>query len=481
VEQGARFNVGPFDKGNLMDKQNLGCILVVDDEPNMCETLQIFLETLGYEVYIAQHPDKALTIVRETAIDVVLSDFRMPGMTGLELLKQVKSLNSDIEVLIMTAYVSVDDVVEVMREGAYDYIEKPFQLDMLQMTLQKVREKQRLYHRNRELEEEIEKKYSFDQIVGKSDSMGKVFELIRKVAPSESTVLITGDSGTGKELVARAIHQHSQRKNNPFVAINCGGIPLELLESELFGYEKGAFTGAAARKKGLFETAENGTLFLDEVGELPLSLQVKLLRVLQDGMFRRVGGLDNIQANVRILAATNRDLQQMVKEKTFREDLYFRFNVIPIKLPSLNERQDDIPLLLEHFLDDFCQRKSIRKKPRFSPAAMKYLMSYSWPGNVRELENLVERLLILVDRDVIEPDDLPEKITSVPVVEFRGDTVTYAEAKQDFEREYFQRLLEKYNWNVTRAAEEADMSRRNLHEKIRILNLTPPWENSNPT
>jgi DNA-binding NtrC family response regulator len=455
-----------------------GSVLVVDDEKNLCLILWDFLQAENYAVRYTEDPCQTLVLMQEEAADIVISDLRMPKMDGMELLGEIKTRYPETEVILMSAYATVENAITAMKRGAYDYVLKPFQLDEILITINKAREKQLDRQRIRILEDAVEKKYSFDQMVGKSPAMQKVFDLIQKIAPSDSTVLITGESGTGKELAARSIHYNSSRKNKPFVAINCGGIPGELLESELFGYEKGAFTGAANRKKGLFESADGGTLFMDEVGELPAPLQVKLLRVLQDGEFRRLGGLENIKADVRIIAATNRDLQDAVKKKEFREDLYFRLNVIPLQLPPLRERLEDIPLLAQSFLKSFAEKNKRTKIPTLSADAMKRLLRYPWPGNIREMENLLEQLLILTSGDVIRLEDLPEQFqeSRYPVAELSDEAINYQEAKNRFEKEYFSRVLRRNKWNITRAAAEADMSRRNMYEKIKALGLRPPWE-----
>lgn len=455
-----------------------GSVLVVDDEKNLCLILKDFLQAENYTVRFTTDPYQALLLMKEDPSDIVISDLRMPKLDGMELLGEIKSLYPDTEMILMSAYATVENAIEAMKRGAYDYVLKPFQLDEILMTVKKARERQLDRVRIRILEDAVEIKYSLDKMVGKSPAIQKVFDLIKKVAPTNSTVLITGESGTGKELAARSIHYHSPRKNKAFIAINCGGIPGELLESELFGYEKGAFTGAANRKKGLFEAADGGTLFMDEVGELPAPLQVKLLRVLQDGEFRRLGGLDNIKTDARIIAATNRDLQEAVQNKEFREDLFFRLNVIPLQIPPLRERLEDIPLLTEEFLKKYAEKNKRIPVPRLSADALKRLLRYHWPGNIREMENLLEQMLILTSGEIIRMEDLPEQFqeTRFPISSQLKESLNYQEAKSRFEKEYFNRILRKNKWNITRAAEEADMSRRNVHEKIKTLGLTPPWD-----
>jgi DNA-binding NtrC family response regulator len=456
-----------------------GSILVVDDEPNMCRILEEILQAEHFEVRSACDGVKALLLLKEAPPDIVISDLRMPKLDGMELLKEVKSHYPRTEVILMSAYATVESAVEAMKLGAYDYVLKPFQIDEILMTVGKARERQTLVSRNRILEAEVENKYSFDKIIGKCSAITHVFSLIERVAPTDSTVLITGESGTGKELIAKAIHYHSLRKEKSFITINCAGLPEPLLESELFGHEKGSFTGAISRKFGLFEMAHEGTFFMDEVGELSPALQVKLLRVLQESEFRRVGGLDTIKVNVRVLAATNKDLQEAVQNKEFREDLFFRLNVIPIHVPPLRERAEDIPLLVDKFIDRIFEKRNMKEKPKMIPETLKLLTRYHWPGNVRELENLIELLLTMIDHSEILPDDLPDRFHARTQFDSM-DSKNYQEAKISFESQYFSKLLSKHRWNVTRAAEEAQMSRRHLHEKIRTLGLKPPWEEKEP-
>lgn len=462
-----------------------GKILIVDDEPNMRNILGTVLREEGYDIRIAADGIIALQLLKEAPADIVISDMRMPKLNGMELLREVKRLYPDSEVIMVTAYGTVETAVAAMKAGAYDYVLKPWETnDEIILRVAKARERQELKARNWYLTQEVERKYDFNNLIGSTLVMQKVFELVRKVAPTDSTVLITGESGTGKEIIAKSIHYHSLRQDKPFVSINCGGIPETLLESELFGHEKGSFTGAIAQKKGLIETAEGGTFFLDEVAELSPALQVKLLRVLQEKEFKRVGGLENLKADIRLLAATNKDLNEAVKYKTFREDLFFRLNVIPIHLPSLRERKEDIPPLISRLLLETNKKRGNKKPIKMASHAVDALMHYSWPGNIRELENLIEQLVTLSENNIIDTEDLPEHILSdiqgkseISLDKMvAGDLGGYQERKIAFDKAYFSALLKQYEWNITAAAKAAKMSRRNLHQKINDLQLRPPWE-----
>ena len=462
-----------------------GKILIVDDEPNMRDILRTVLREQGYEIRTAGDGIAALQSLKSETADIIISDIRMPKMDGMELLREIKRLYPDSEVIMVTAYGTVETAVTAMKAGAYDYVLKPWETnDEIILRVAKARERQELKVRNWYLTQEVERKYEFDNLIGSTPIMQKVFELVKKVAPTDSTVLITGESGTGKEVIAKAIHYHSLRRDKPFVSLDCGGIPETLLESELFGHEKGAFTGAVTQKKGLIETADSGTFFLDEVAELSPALQVKLLRVLQEKEFKRVGGLENLKVDVRILAATNKDLQEAVKQKQFREDLFFRLNVIPIRLPPLRDRIEDIPLLIDRFLTHMNKKRGNKKAIKLAPSAIKNLLRYSWPGNIRELENLIEQVVTLAESNIITPEELPSQFFSgmesgkalVSEESISGDLKTYQEKKTECDRIYFTALLEKHQWNITAAAKSAEMSRRNLHQKIRDLNLHPPWE-----
>ncbi len=388
-------------------------LLVIEDDETVRDVLRSFLGEKNFEVTLAQNGAAGLEMVRAEKFDLILTDLVMPGITGMDVLKEVTAAKSSSPVIVMTAFGTVQTAVEAMRHGAFDYITKPFNLDELMIVLEKALSVSKLQKENVMLKMQLKKKYNFKGLIGDSPPMQAVYEMIEKIADTDSTVLITGESGTGKELIAKTIHyNNSSRAGGPFVPINCAAIPKDLLESELFGHEKGAFTGAINTRLGRFELAQSGTLFLDEVGELDPSLQVKLLRVLQEREFERVGGMKTIKADVRILAASNKDLENATKEGKFREDLFYRLNVIPLHLPPLRSRHEDIPLLTAFFVHDFCLKRK-REPFTFSPEAMECLLKYRWPGNVRELENLIERLTILVSGPVINVSDLPEKLHQV--------------------------------------------------------------------
>lgn len=382
-------------------------VLVVDDELSMRQFLAILLEREGYLVDQAESAEAALALLASQNYDLVFSDVKMPGLDGIALLEEIKKDSPDTAVLMMTAFSTAEQAVEAMKLGAYDYIAKPFKVEEIKVLVRNALEKRDLKRENKRLRQEVQERYSFSGLIGKSKAMRDIYSLIEKVAPSMANVLILGESGTGKELVARAIHYNSQRKDKPFVAVNCGAIPESLMESELFGHKRGAFTGAINDRPGLFEQAEGGTLFLDEIGEVPLQLQSKLLRVLQEREFRRVGGTDARRADVRIVAASNRNLEEQVKEGTFREDLFYRLNVVQVQMPPLRERSEDIPALVEHFYKKFVSPP--HDGQIITASALKLLMSYRFPGNVRELENLVERCVVLGSREITE-DVLPFQI-----------------------------------------------------------------------
>lgn len=382
-------------------------ILVVDDEQSMRDFLAIMLKKDGHEVVTAENGAAAVKAIQTEIFDLVITDVRMPGIDGIGVLKTVKDISADTVVLVITAFATAETAVEAMKLGAYDYITKPFKIDEIKLVIQKALEKRHLRTENVLLKREIKSRAGFDNFIGKSEPMQKVFSLIRQVADTTSTVLITGESGTGKELVAKAVHFNSARKDRAFVTVNCGALPETLLESELFGHMKGSFTGAISNKQGLFEAANGGTIFLDEISATTPALQIKLLRVLQDRTFMRVGGTTEIKVDVRVIAASNKDLMEEVGKGVFREDLYYRLNVLPIQIPPLRDRKEDIPLLIEFFLEKLAQGKP-RKK--ITPETLKLLTSHRWPGNVRELENTVERLAILASGEAILPDHVPDFI-----------------------------------------------------------------------
>lgn len=447
---------------------NRARILVVDDEVNIREALAALLESDGYEVAAASSGQKAMEALRQEEFDVVISDLRMEGPSGIDLLRWLRETAPETEVIILTAYGTVEGAVEAMKLGAYDYIAKPVDRKRLSLLIEKALEKRRLSAENRNLRRRLSIKEEFSNIIGTSPAIREVFKTISEVAPTNATVLITGESGTGKELVARAIHQRSPRRSQPFVTLNCGALPDTLMESELFGYEKGAFTGALTAKIGRIEAASRGTLFLDEVGDMSLKTQVDLLRVFQDKELRRLGGTSAISVDVRFIAATNRDLKEEIAAKRFREDLYYRLNVVPISMPPLRERKEDIPLLLESFLQEFC---SIHRKPqkRLSEGTLELLVRYSWPGNIRELRNLVERLVLLSRKDIIEPNDLPAGI--------RGEneqpeiTIPLIQPLREVEKTVIRNVLARVTRNRTAAARILGISLRALHYKIKRFGL----------
>ncbi len=445
-------------------------ILVVDDEENFRHMLSVILIKEGYEVETVSNGEEALQKVIASPFDQVLCDIRMPRMDGLEFLREMRKSGTEAITIMMSAYGTVDVAIEAMKLGAYDYISKPFKPDEIILTLRKAEEREQLRKENQLLRKEIAKEYSFENIVSKNEKMQKIFDVIRKVAQYRSTVLITGESGTGKELVARALHYNSERSQNPFIPVNCGAIPENLLESELFGHAKGAFTDAIRTKKGLFEEADGGTLFLDEIGELPGQLQVKLLRVLQDGEIRRIGEAKSIQIDVRIVAATVKDLQKEVNEGRFREDLFYRLNVLPIHIPPLRERKEDIPLLIQHFIGKYNQILT-KNVAEIDHCALETLMNYKWYGNVRELENTVERAIVLADKTCIQLENLPIEIQNFKE-ESQPDPMPDEEysikkASKSLEISLIKKALRKTKGNHTHAARLLEISHRALLYKIK--------------
>ncbi|MCX5750975.1 MAG: sigma-54 dependent transcriptional regulator [Candidatus Saganbacteria bacterium] len=434
-------------------------ILIVDDEPSMRETAQMLLKD-KYQVYTAKNGKEAIDIVKKKNLDLVLLDVRMPEMDGIGVLEQIKGIDESIDVIMITAVLTVNTAVAAIKKGAYDYLTKPFDIAALEELIKKTMEKRKLVKENLFLKSIVSEEHFFEKIIGKSKNMKEVFQLVRDAAKGNSTILISGESGTGKELVARAIHSQSHRKNNLFVTINCAAIPENLLESELFGYEKGAFTGAFERKIGKFEVADGGTLFLDEISSLPKFMQGKLLRTLQEKEIERIGNPKPIKIDARIIAATNRDLKEEVKKNKFREDLFYRLNVIPILLPPLRERKDDIPLLINHFLEKF--NKLLQKKIKgLTKAALRAFESYDWPGNIRELENLIERLVVLGKSDLIDVDVLPPEISGKNQTENLSD-LPLKEATLKFEAAFIQKVVEKAGGNKTKAAKMLGVHRNTL-------------------
>ena len=439
-------------------------ILIVDDEAAMRESLKDWLMEDGYEVNSAESGEAAVKMAAERNWDIVLLDLKMPGMDGIETLEKIKELNPDTEVLMMTAYATVDTAVQAMKEGAFDYLVKPFDPDEVEIQIKKIVEHKDLVVQNILLRKKLEEKYHYDEIIGKSDAMQEVFDLIERVAPTDSTVLITGESGTGKELVAQAIHGNSARCYMPFIAVSCGALPETLLESELFGYERGAFSGADHRKRGRFEMADKGTLFLDEIGDISLKTQVDLLRILQQKEFSRLGSEELIKVDVRILAATNRDLKTAIREKRFREDLFYRLNVISIHIPPLRQRKEDIPLLANAFIQKYCLEMN-KEEVKVAPSALKLLMDYDWPGNVRELENIIERALVIGQGQKIEADGLPFSRRDLAPADL-------PKSLKKMESVHIRRILKEANWNISKAARELDIDRQTLYNKIDKYGIT---------
>lgn len=384
-------------------------ILIVDDERNYLLVLEALLSEEGYQVVTADSAQQGLEVLQEHDLDVVITDMKMPGLDGMGFMDRIRLREPDLPIIMMTAYGSVEKAVEAMKKGAFDYILKPFKNEELKLTIRKAIDHYHLLCQNRQFARELQDRYHFGNIIGKSAQMQRIFQLIEKVAPTKATVLITGASGTGKELIARAIHYNSPRKEQPFISVNCGALPETLLESELFGHEKGAFSGAVSQRKGRFELAHGGTLFLDEISEMSFPLQVKLLRILQEMEFERVGGSQSLKVDVRVVAASNRNLKDEVAGRRFREDLFYRLNVVHVFIPPLRERTDDIPLLVEHFLTKYTEENG-QDPISISAGAMKCILDYHWPGNVRELENVVERAIILSDRRELQVKDLPSEI-----------------------------------------------------------------------
>jgi len=449
-------------------------ILIVDDEKNYLVILEALLAPEGYEIITEDNTVNALRLIREADLDLVITDMRMPGMNGMELLEEAKKIDPELPVIMMTAYGTIEKAVEAMKKRAYDYITKPFRNEELKLTVKKALEFYRLKKENRLLSDALSDRYKYGNIIGKSQPMLKIYEMIGKVAPSKASVMITGPSGTGKELIAKAIHYNSPRKNRPFISINCGALTETLLESELFGHERGAFTGAVAMKKGRFELADGGTLFLDEVGEMSPSLQVKLLRVLQEMEFERVGGTKTIKVDVRILAASNRRLKEDVDKGIFREDLFYRLNVVHIEVPPLKERVEDIPFLVAHFVEKF--RSSNKKKIELAPEVWKALYTYPWPGNIRELENTIERAMVMSSDESITLKDLPDYVISQEEETIDLDKIVplnlaLAKALDQIEERLISRALKHSNNVQSRAAEMLGITRHAMHYKMKKFGM----------
>lgn len=456
-------------------------ILVIDDDPAVRDVLQETLTQEGYAVSIASDGAAGLQLAKEQPIQIAVTDYQLPDMDGLEIIDRLSRLDAKIIPIMMTGFGTIQTAVRAMKAGAFDFITKPFDPETVTVVVRKAVEFHRLRQENHLLRKAVRDQYQLEQLVGNSEPIRQVLDFVRKVADSDSTVMIQGESGTGKELVARMLHFNSFRKDRPLVPVNCGAIPENLLESELFGHEKGAFTGATHTRMGRFELANGGTIFLDEIGEMSLPLQVKLLRVLQERAFERVGGNRTIQVDVRIVAATNQDLEKLVEEKRFRQDLFYRLNVIPIVIPPLRERRSDIPLLIDHFLTRFNQAKHTAV-PGLEPDTLRLLTEYDWPGNIRELENMIERLVVLKKQGMLTVTDLPEKIYRRPAaapelkdqfIRFNEDGINLSREVEQYENQLIVEALRKANGVTTRAAQLLHLNRTTLVEKLKRKGVDP--------
>src|SRR6266496_507960 len=450
-----------------------GSVLIIDDEAAIRESLQTLLELEGYDVAAAADGEEGIAKLGDRPFDLVLLDLALPDRNGLDLLPELRAIDPQLSVIMITAYGTVEDAVRAMQSGASNFLQKPWDNEKLLADIRSAVARRRAEEENIQLKRALKQRYNFESIVGKSEPMLRIFDLVAQVAPSRSTVLLQGESGTGKELIAKALHLNSPRRDRPFVPVNTGSMPTDLLESTLFGHVKGAFTSAIASKKGLFEVADKGTLFLDEIATMGLETQAKILRVLQDRRFMHLGGIQELQVDVRIIAATNIDLRQMVREGRFREDLFYRLNVITVDLPPLRARREDIPLLVEFFLKKYAEENG-RPAPRITPEALRPLMAYSWPGNVRELENVIERAVVLSSGPEISMDLLPESMmgrgSSLTLHDPPSDASLF-EIVEDVERRVITDMLERCNWNQTEAAERFHVPLSTLNQKIRRLNI----------
>jgi DNA-binding NtrC family response regulator len=454
-------------------------ILVIDDSAEILTLFSEYLKSEGYEVDTSADGSSATAMIDKKFYDLIFTDLKMPGVDGMAVLDYAIDRSPDSICIILTGYGTVKNAVEAIKRGAFDYLPKPVKMDEILVAIQRALDYRNLKRENLNLRSQLKKKYRFENIIGDHEKMQKVFEVIEKVADTDSTILILGESGTGKELIAKAIHYNSYRREKPFVPVNCAAIPSELLESELFGHEKGAFTNAIRTRIGRFELANGGTVFLDEIGDMNPLLQSKLLRVIQERQFERIGGIKTIKTDIRIVAATHQDLKAAVSQKKFREDLYYRLNVIPIRVPPLRERKADIPLLAHHFLEFFnhSKKKSIKG---FEEDSLQLLMRYDWPGNVRELENTIERLVILVDNDIITPQDLPDKFHNLSETQLAGlpeipeEGISLDSAVNEYERNLILQALAKTAWVKNKAARLLNLNRTTLIEKIKRQNLQRP-------
>jgi DNA-binding NtrC family response regulator len=458
---------------NLGESSSAGSVLIIDDEAAIRESLETLLEMEGYQVQSAATADEGLTRIGDRPYDLVLLDLALPDRNGIDLLTELHTTDPQLAVIMITAYGTVENAVKAMQAGATNFVQKPWDNEKLLADIRAAVARHRTEEENVQLKRALKQRYNFENIVGKSEPMLKIFDLVAQVAPSRSTILLQGESGTGKELIAKAIHLNSPRRDRAFVPVNTGSMPPDLLESTLFGHVKGAFTSAIASKKGLFEIADRGTLFLDEIGTMSMDTQSKILRVLQDRKFMHLGGVHEIQADVRIIAATNVDLKQLVREGRFRDDLFYRLNVITVDLPPLRQRREDIPLLVDFFLARYSEENE-RPRRRMTPEGLRPLLSYSWPGNVRELENVIERAVVLSSTPDVGAELLPDVIvgrgTPVPLMEHRGDASLF-DIVEDCERHIILDMLEKCNWNQTEAAERFHVPLSTLNQKIKRLNI----------
>lgn len=445
-------------------------ILLVDDDEAHRTMLKVNLTSEGYAVDELADGDEVLPYLKDHEADLILLDMKMVRMDGMTTLSVLLQAGLEIPVIVLTAFSSVESAVEAMKKGAYDYISKPVDIEELKLLIERALSFRSLNEENRQLKNRLKDEFSFSNIIGKSPAMQRMFSTLTMVAPTDATVLITGESGTGKELIANALHEHSQRKDLPFVKLNCAALHENLLESELFGHESGAFTGASGRRKGRFELANKGTLFLDEIGDMSLQTQAKILRVIQEGEFERLGGAETLKVDVRLLAATHKNLEEMIEAGTFRQDLYFRLSVVPVNLPPLRERATDIPELANYFLSRFAEknRKDIKD---FHPEALNLLMQYEWPGNIRELENTIERAVILCLAEQITPQDLPAHLLSTEVRELRESNSQDGFTLRDMEREVIRSTLEKTGHNKSQAAKQLGVARQTLLNKIKEYGL----------
>jgi two-component system response regulator PilR (NtrC family) len=461
-------------KGNGMFKDK---ILVADDEQSMREFLDIMLKKEGYKVSLASNGEEVLKLAEKDIFDLILMDIRMPKLDGIAVLKKIKALSPETIVVMITAYASTDTAIKAMKEGAYDYVTKPFKVDEIKLIIRNALEKKNLQKENILLKQVVRDRYHFDNILGQSPKMLALYDLLEKVGPTKTNILIAGESGTGKELVAKAIHYNSPRKDKPFVTLNCGAIPEPLIESELFGHMKGAFTDAIATKKGLFEMADEGTIFLDEISELPLLMQVKLLRVLQDKEFKRVGGTEDIRVDVRIMSATNKDLEEAVREKRFREDLFYRLNVIQIKLPPLRDRREDIPLLVMHFLKRYSEELN-KNITGISPETLRVLLNYDFPGNVRELQNIIERAVALESTQELTSQNLSSYLDQQPSLKKRSidldipnEGLDLEKVVEELERNLLVKALDRTKGIKKKAAELLRIKFRSMRYRLEKYGL----------